>query len=211
MNNYQEKTELEKKLEAELAAEADAAPDSEESSPDGGDSQSPSGEVQQLTLERDDLKNQLLRARAEFDNYRRRTARDMEDIRKRAAESLLRELLPVVDNLERALAHAEKDNPLSQGVEMVLKQLAGVLQSKGLEPIPAVGERFDPNLHEALAHQPSGEHEADFVAVEYERGYRLGDYVLRPSKVVVSSGSADQPADVAAEHNNDPKENRGEE
>ena len=137
----------------------------------------------------------------------------MEEIRKRCAEQLLRELLPVVDNLERALGHVEDaENPLAQGVDMVLRQLAGVLQSRGLEPIPAVGEPFDPNFHEALAQQPSDEYGADVVTAEYERGYRIGDFVLRPSKVVVSSGAAGGGATGQDAGNNETQpEYRGEE
>jgi len=147
--------------------------------------------VAALQAECDGLKEQLLRARAEFDNYRRRMAREMETLRKTAAESLIRDLLPVADNLERGLAHTEdRNNPLVQGVELVMKQFADVLSARGLEPVAGVGQPFDPNVHEALAQQPSDEHPADTVAVEFERGYRLGDQVLRPAKVVVSSGPA---------------------
>lgn len=152
-------------------------------------------ELMALRDERDDLKEQALRARAEFENYRKRMARESERIRKTAAEGLMRDLLPIVDNLERALSHVEdKSDGLAQGVEMIVKQFADVLSAKGLEVIPAKGEPFDPNIHEALTHQPSDEFPADTVMEEFQRGYRLGDYVLRPTQVVVSSG----PAEVAA-------------
>lgn len=145
------------------------------------------------------LKDQLLRARAEFDNFRKRKAREMEQLRKTAASGLIRDLLPVVDNLERALEHAEdRSTGLAQGVEMVLKQMCDTLSQQGLEPIAAHGQPFDPNLHEAMTHQPSDEHPADTVMLEYERGYRLGEGVLRPAKVVVSSGPAAAPADADA-------------
>lgn len=145
-----------------------------------------------LAAERDALRDQLLRARAEFDNYRKRVSRDMDQLRKTAAESLIRDMLPVVDNLERALAHADqKDNPLVQGVDMVMKQFANVLTGRGLEPVPALGVAFDPNVHEALAYQPSDEHPENTVMLEYERGYKLGDQIIRPAKVVVSSGPAE--------------------
>jgi len=139
--------------------------------------------------EREALRDQLLRARAEFDNYRKRVSREMEQMRKSAAESLIRDLLPVVDNLERGLMHApDKENPVVKGVEMVMKQFADVLTARGLSPIPGLGHPFDPNHHEALAHQPSEEHPENHVMLEYERGYKLGDQVLRPARVVVSSG-----------------------
>jgi molecular chaperone GrpE len=142
-----------------------------------------------LQQERDALQDQLLRARAEFDNYRRRVARENEQLRTTAAQALVRDLLPIVDNMERALSHVEdKTDGLALGVEMIMKQLTGVLSARGLEPIAAKGEPFDPHVHEALTHQPSVEYPADIVMEEFQRGYRLGDLVLRPTQVVVSSG-----------------------
>lgn len=147
--------------------------------------------LEQVSVERDDAKDQVLRARAEFDNYRKRMAREMERVRKTAAESLLRDCLPVVDNLERALSHVEGDTGgLSEGVEMVVKQFCDILAAHGVEPIASLGEPFDPQVHEALSHQPSEQYGADVVMEEFERGYRLKDFILRPSKVVVSSGPA---------------------
>lgn len=142
-----------------------------------------------MQQERDALQDQLLRARAEFDNYRRRVARENEQLRTTAAQALMRDLLPIVDNMERALSHVEdKTDGLALGVEMVMKQLSGVLSARGLEPIVAMGAPFDPHVHEALTHQPSVEYPADTVMEEFQRGYRLGDFVLRPTQVVVSSG-----------------------
>lgn len=149
----------------------------------------PADPLTEAIAEREAMRDQLLRARAEFDNYRKRVSREMEQLRKTAAESLIRDLLPVVDNLERGLMHApDKDNPVVKGVEMVMKQFADVLTARGLAPIPGLGHPFDPNHHEALAHQPSEEHPENHVMLEYERGYKLGDQVLRPARVVVSSG-----------------------
>ena len=193
-----EMTELEKRLreEAEKEAQADAA------APEGGDAsaegdaggENPKSEtaeqhIETLEAELESTKDSLLRLRAEFDNYRKRVARENERIRKTAAESVVRELLAVVDNLELALQHADESaGPLAQGVEMVNKQLAGLLSAQGVQPIPAVGEKFDPNVHEALSKTPSAEISEDHIAQEYQRGYMLGDQVLRASKVVVSSG-----------------------
>jgi molecular chaperone GrpE len=152
-------------------------------------------QLRQLSEERDQLKDQLLRARAEFENFRKRKAREAEEMRKRASEELIRELLPVVDHLEMALSHVEdKDSGLAKGVEMVVRQFAALLSARGLSPIPSVGERFDPNVHEALTQQPSDEHPEGFVMNEFQRGYRLGEFVLRPAKVVVSSGGVNAPA-----------------
>ncbi len=202
MSKKNEKTELEKKLEQELASSAEAQ--EPEASPCAGED-APAGDVLvadkliKTAAERDELNDQLLRLRAEFDNYRKRTARDTEQIRKRAAEGLLRDLLPVSDNLERALEHADGDpGGFAEGVGMVLAQLREVLAKSGLEPIDALGEAFDPNVHEALSHLPSEEHPADAVMEEYLRGYRVGDFVLRPAQVVVSSGPP-EPQEADAE------------
>lgn len=146
-------------------------------------------DVQALIQERDALKDQLLRARAEFDNYRKRVAREAERTRQRAAESLVRDLLPVVDNLELALQHADAEHPLAEGVSMVARQFQEALRRAGVEPIPAVGEAFDPAVHEAVMHAPSAEVAENDVAHEFQRGYRMGDFVLRPAKVAVSKGA----------------------
>ncbi len=182
-----QKSEFEKKLEAEVAAEQEAPEAPEVLEPVTDE------DVESLMAERDDLRNQLLRARAEFDNFRKRTARETQRIRKLAAEGLLRDLLPVVDNLERALDHAhDASGGFAEGVEMVLKQLCDVLGQNGLTPIPAIGETFDPNVHEALMRVPTDAHPEDTVAMEVQKGYRVGDFVLRPSKVGVSAGSAEK-------------------
>lgn len=151
--------------------------------------------IQALEAEAENLKDQLLRARAEFDNFRKRTAREVERIRKTAAESVIHELLPVLDNLELALTHAPGvKNPLTEGVRMVLQQLLDLLERSGLEPIEAVGKPFDPNVHEAVSQVASDDVPRDSVAQEYQRGYKLGGQVLRPSKVVVSTGADDESA-----------------
>ena len=136
------------------------------------------------------LSDQLLRARAEFDNYRKRVARDNERMRQLAAGDLIKNLLPIADNLDLALQHvSDPDDSLAQGVGMVLNQFSEALQQAGLEVIAAEGEVFDPNIHEAMLQEESNDVPAGSVLREFQRGYRLGDLVLRPTKVVVSSGS----------------------
>lgn len=202
MANEVKKTALEEQLEAEMteAAEEEAVemePVDEAAEDDGETVEAivePEAEedtaLADMTAERDALKDQLLRHRAEFDNYRKRMAREAERLRKTASASLVRDLLPVVDNLERAFDHVEdKTGPLAQGVEMVLSQFYEVLGGHEVEPIAALGELFDPNVHEALSHLPSEEYPADTVMQEYQRGYRMAGNVLRPAKVVVSSGA----------------------
>ena len=152
-------------------------------------------DIEALTAERDQLKDQLLRARAEFDNYRKRTARDVERIRKTASESLGRDLLPVVDHLQLALDHADQaSQAVAEGVRMVAQQFSEVLARHGVEPIPAIGEVFDPNVHEAVMQRPDDACAPNTVLEEFQRGYRMGDLILRPSKVVVCSGPGDAPA-----------------
>jgi molecular chaperone GrpE len=135
----------------------------------------------------------LRRLAAEFDNYRKRVARDQELVAQRASERLLKALLPVVDDLERALEAAEQheEAKLEEGVRLVHRALAEVLRAQGLEEIDANG-RFDPHVHEALLSQPSADHEEGTVIQVAQKGYRLGELVLRPARVVVSAGPAEE-------------------
>ena len=131
----------------------------------------------------DDLK----RLAAEFENYRKRVAREQESLSSRAAERLVKDLLPIVDDLERALTAAEEheEAKLEEGVRLVHRQLAGVLEREGLTEIPTEG-RFDPHVHEALLSQPSDEDEGTVIEV-LQKGYSLGDRVLRPARVVIAA------------------------
>ncbi len=192
--SHHEKTELEKRLEAELAAE-ETQPALE---PEAG----PAPEiidVEALQNERDDLADRVLRMRAEFDNYRKRMARDADRNRQQAAEALIRDLLPVVDHLELAVKHRDGGpDALAEGVGMVLRQFHEVLVRHGVEPIVAAGEPFDPEVHEAVTQRESDEVPAQAVIEEFQKGYRLGQLVLRPAKVMVSLGAAAS-EDVAEE------------
>jgi molecular chaperone GrpE len=147
--------------------------------------------LEALQQERDGLLDTLQRVQAEFDNFRKRVARDQESLVARAHERLVKELLPVLDDLERALAHAEahEEAQLEEGVALVARSLAEVLRKEGLEEVPTEG-RFDPHVHEALLSQPSEVEEGAVIEV-LQKGYRLGDRVLRPARVVVSSGDGD--------------------
>src|SRR5438067_3324177 len=131
----------------------------------------------------DDLK----RLAADFDNYRKRVAREQEALSARAAERLVKELLPIVDGLERALEAAEEheEAKLEEGVRLVQRQLASVLEREGLAEIETNG-KFDPHVHEALLSQPSQADEGSVIEV-LQKGYRLGDRVLRPARVVVAA------------------------
>jgi molecular chaperone GrpE len=134
-----------------------------------------------------------LRERADLENVKRRTTREKQDALRFGAEALARDLLPVVDNLERALAHAGAGSDaaaLAQGVELVLKSFRDVLERHGITRVPAAGTTFDPAHHEAVAHVPSTEHPQGAVVEEHQAGYRLHDRLLRPAMVSVSKGAA---------------------
>jgi molecular chaperone GrpE len=138
--------------------------------------------------ERDQYLELAQRTQADFENYRKRTAQQAAQAGERAKVGLLRELLPVVDNLERALASAAEDEgPLAEGVKLVLSELQGVLAREGVEALEPVGERFDPNVHEALSTRPQDGAEAGLVLEVVEKGYRSRDSVIRPARVVVSA------------------------
>jgi len=127
-----------------------------------------------------------LRLRADFDNYRKRTERDRAEIERYALADALRELLPVVDNLERALSAQSDASDLRKGVEMIVRQFHELLKRCGLSPIAALGERFDPAVHEAVFQEESDSVTTPTVAMELQRGYRLNERLLRPSLVKVS-------------------------
>lgn len=126
------------------------------------------------------------RSQADFDNFRRRSRQEREEVTRFATEGLLLDLLPVLDNLERAMNADAQAETWKQGVEMTVRQLLAALQSHGLSPIEAMGQPFDPNLHEAVMQLDSDEHDEGTVLGEVRRGYRLGDRVIRPSLVQVS-------------------------
>jgi molecular chaperone GrpE len=143
----------------------------------------------ELRRQRDDYYDRLLRKTAEFDNYRKRTERERRELAEFAATDLLTELLPLVDDLERALrveVGLEGAEPYRAGVEMIHRQLLELLRKRGVTPIAAVGQPFDPHVHQAVAQEvrpgvPDGE-----VIEEFRRGYMIGDRLLRPSMVKVA-------------------------
>ena len=141
----------------------------------------------ELEAERDELLNDLKRVAADFENYRKRVARDQKSLVARAHERLVKELLPVLDDLERALAAAEEheEAKLEEGVRLVHQELQTALKREGLAEIETNG-RFDPHVHEALLSQPSDAEEGSVIEV-VQKGYRLGDRVVRPARVVVAA------------------------
>lgn len=146
-------------------------------------------ELEQVGQERDRLAIQYSRLRADFDNFRRRKTQEMESLKEVAASDLVERLLPVVDNLERAVASVEGgEGPLADGVRLVLRQFHQALQDSGVEPIPSVGQPFDPSLHEAMERiEPDEQHPPGTVVDELQKGYRLRGKVLRPGLVRVAA------------------------
>jgi molecular chaperone GrpE len=168
-------------------------PELHESAPDG-ESAVAAGETDQLMAlrqERDTLQDRLLRTAAEFDNYRKRIERERRDLSEFAAVDVLLELLPIVDNFERALeapAPPEAD-AFRTGAELIHRQMLELLRKRGVRPIDALGSDFDPNFHQAVIHEASDRHREGEVMQELQRGYMLGDRLLRPAMVKVAKSS----------------------
>jgi molecular chaperone GrpE len=143
------------------------------------------------TGEAEENYERLLRVSAEFENYKKRTAREMAEFQKYANQSLLKELLPIIDNLELAIKAAAEasdstDACLLDGVELTRKEILKVFESFHVEPIDALGQPFDPNFHEAVMREESDEHPENTVVNELQKGYLMHDRLLRPSMVVVA-------------------------
>lgn len=173
--------------------QAAAASKSESSNPAVHATSSDPDEDEDLQADLDRFRDLALRSQADFENYKKRAAREKEQAVKYANSALLERLIPVVDNFELGLEAARgegESSPVFSGMSMVLKQLMDFLTEQGLQPIVATGQKFDPNLHEAIAHEPSNQFPEGIVIRQTRRGYRLKDRLLRPSSVVVSSGPA---------------------
>lgn len=152
-------------------------------------------ELEEARAESSAATDKLMRLAAEFDNYKKRNIKEQETVRKYAVQNLIKELLPILDNLERAInsANESKDtDSLIDGIKMVLKQLYNVLEKEGVSEIKAVGEIFDPNFHEAVAHVPSNEYPENVIIEEFQKGYILHDRVIRPAMVAVSKGPTEE-------------------
>jgi molecular chaperone GrpE len=149
--------------------------------------------LEQLRADLEEAKDRVLRGQAELDNYRKRAAREVEEHRRYANLPLVRDLLPVVDNVERAIAAAEKTHDLAsllEGIKAVARLLEEALKRHHCVRIPALHEPFDPNLHQAISQQPSNEYPPGTVVLESQPGFRLHERVVRPSQVIVSTTPA---------------------
>ncbi|MDP6778667.1 MAG: nucleotide exchange factor GrpE [Candidatus Latescibacteria bacterium] len=189
----------------EVAVEEDTGSDEEQEEPDAEtDEVAPEGQdaaedealepdpLQEALNEAEENKDRWVRLAAEFENYKKRTAREFEALVRSASESVIRDLLPVLDAVGRALDHTDDGSTDSEGyqegVKMIMEQFPKVLHDRGLSEIEAVGQPFDPHFHEALMQVESEDYDAGIVAEVVERGYSLGDKVIRHAKVVVSRG-----------------------
>ena len=157
--------------------------------------------------------DRFLRASAEFENYKKRNLREMDEFRKYANESLVRELLPVVDNLERAIQSSagnevtnDADN-LIEGVDMTLKEILKVFEKFVIKPIEALGERFDPTFHQAVMQEENDDQPENTILKELQKGYKIHDRLLRPSMVVVSRPTK-KGSDIPASETQDNEEDK---
>ncbi len=194
----------ENKPDSSSPSEPDSEAAGTPAAPSGGEADAPTStrEAAEASAERDALaeaqaeaarlKDQLLRTAADFDNFRKRARRELEDAERRGRDDLLKEFLPVFDNLERATAHAattevtEGVKALAEGINLVIKQFLDILRKLGIERIEAVGRPFDPSQHEALQQIETADFEPGTVAAEVQAGYRVGERLVRPSLVVVA-------------------------
>jgi molecular chaperone GrpE len=163
----------------------------EESLTEPGETGSAVVDADELQRQRDDFYDRLLRKTAEFDNFRKRVERDRQSMAEAVAADVVRDLLPLVDDLERALkadSGAEGAEAYRKGVELIHRQLLDILRKRGVRPIEALGTDFDPHFHQAIAHEPAEGRRDGEVIEEFGRGYMLGDKLIRPSIVKVAKG-----------------------
>ncbi len=157
-------------------------------------SQRPGETLAEVQAEATRLKDALLRTAADFDNFRKRTRRELEEARRNGREDLLRALLPVFDNLERAIQSAARTSDvkaMTEGLAMVQRQFIDALGREGIARVPTVGRPFDPGVHEAIQQVETGEHDPGTVIAEVQPGYTQGERLLRAAMVVVARGKSD--------------------
>jgi molecular chaperone GrpE len=170
----------------------------------GEEAQPEPSELEKAHAERDRMRDQLLRIAADFDNFRKRSRKEIEEVRRRTIEDTLREVWPIVDNLERAadsMAGATDASAVSDGVRMVLRGFDDIANRLGLKRVSTVGNQFDPTCHDAMQQEETNEHAPGTIVSEIVPGYFLGERLLRPAMVVVARpvSSADEPSGDADE------------
>lgn len=173
------------------APASDAAPASDEAKAPSTPPEAAPDPLEVAKADAQKYRDQLLRTAADFDNFRKRARREAEDAQRRGRENVLKELLPVFDNLERAATSAETAadaKSVAEGIRMVLRQFSSTLDRIGIQRVGTVGKAFDPGLHEAIQHADSNEYEAGLVTAEVQAGYQMGEHLVRAALVVVSKG-----------------------
>lgn len=189
--------EMQQEIDEAEAAQEDAAEGSEEEAPEEAaaadaamqeEIEALKGQVDGLNKDLQEKKDRLLRLQADFDNFRRRSAKEREEISAVVTQNFCKDILPLLDNFERAMAAETKDvEAFQKGVEMIFTQFQEILKKNGLEHIEAVGQKFDPNFHQAVMRVEDPEKEDDTVAQELQKGYMVKGRVIRPSMVQVVS------------------------
>ncbi|WP_286820763.1 nucleotide exchange factor GrpE [Mitsuokella sp. UBA4253] len=189
--------EMQQEIDEAEAAQEDAAEGSEEEAPEAAaaadaamqeEIEALKGQVDGLNKDLQEKKDRLLRLQADFDNFRRRSAKEREEISAVVTQNFCKDMLPLLDNFERAMAAETKDvEAFQKGVEMIFTQFQEILKKNGLEHIEAVGQKFDPNFHQAVMRVEDPEKEDDTVAQELQKGYMVKGRVIRPSMVQVVS------------------------
>jgi molecular chaperone GrpE len=160
---------------------------------DGEEAAAPADPIAEAKAETARFKEQWMRSAADFDNFRKRSRRELEDTRKAGREELLKDLLPVFDNLERAMTSAERATevkPVSDGLKMVLRQFVDTLGRSGITKVPTIGSQFDPSHHEAIQQIETDEHSPGTVVAEVQPGYLQGERLIRAAMVVVAKPKA---------------------
>ena len=157
-------------------------------------------------------KDNFIRLQAETDNFRKRLSREKDEFSQYANERLFKELIPIFDNLKRAIEDPSNDTKsLKEGLEMILKQFSSFLEKEKVEPIKAVGEKFDPTVHEALTSEESDEHDENIIISEFVKGYTINNRVLRPSQVIISKkpspAESEEKSKEESEKHSDEEEN----
>jgi molecular chaperone GrpE len=191
------KSEPPKKVSSPPTSDAAA---SEGSLDEAAKSEEPKDPLEVAKADAQRYRDQLLRTAADFDNFRKRSRKEADDAARRGRDNLLKELLPVFDNLERAAtsaAAATDAKSVAEGIKMVLRQFSNTLDRVGIQRVASVGQPFDPGLHEAIQHAESTEHPAGTITAEVQAGYQAGEHLVRAALVVVSKGPGPEGAPKA--------------
>ncbi len=183
-------------IENEMEKAAREAVAESEEKTDGG-SEAARAANEKMRAENEELKNRYLRTLADFENFRKRSEREKQDYFRYALADAFRDLLPVIDNFDRALEHAEEGDEFHRGVALIYKQMFDVLQRYGLKTIDQAGVRFDPNIHEAVVREENPDVPGHTVVQILQKGYFLNDRLLRPALVKVAVGGPEEEASVS--------------